>query len=74
MTVTYAEWLNEFLPSLSSLKRHEKLFLIQYLASDLAREETQLLQANMEYPVWSPYDAIGAADTLMNTLNQNDAA
>lgn len=64
--------LNDFLPQLHLLKRHEKLFLIQFLVSDLAQEEEQLLQAEASYPVWSPFDATQAADTLMKTLENHD--
>ena len=38
------------------------------LPSDSPTEEASLLRPGMEYPVWSPYDAREAADTMLKVL------
>ncbi len=60
--------LVQLFPTLRELKRAEKLYLIQFLVSSLAQEETELLQAGVAYPVWSPYDAFDAADVMLQAL------
>lgn len=55
------------LVELRKLNRIEKLQIIQLLASELANEEGTAFQAS-EYEVWSPLDAAGAANTLMQML------
>lgn len=60
--------ISNLLPHLADLDRHEKLFLIQFLASELSQEEGMLLVANNAYPVWSPVDAHDAASVLKNLL------
>ena len=62
--------LAQLLPTLRELKRAEKLYLIQFLVSSLAQEETELLQAGVAYPMWSPYDAFGAADVMFKALDE----
>ncbi|MEW6212781.1 MAG: hypothetical protein AB1631_30930 [Acidobacteriota bacterium] len=58
----------ELLPALKELPRADKLRVMQFLLSELAREEGDLLEAGAEYPVWSPYDSFEAASTLLNAL------
>ncbi len=41
---------------------------MQCLVSDLAQDESDLLRQNMSYPIWSPYDAFEAADTMLKVL------
>jgi hypothetical protein len=60
--------LTQLFPSLRELKRAEKLYVIQFLVSELAQEETPLLQSGVAYPVWSPYDAFDAAAIMLNAL------
>jgi hypothetical protein len=44
---------------------------MQFLVSELAREEgITLLQSNGDYPIWAPYDAFDAANTLLNALKE----
>jgi hypothetical protein len=63
------EILTELLPTLRVLSRAEKLRVVQYLVSELVRDEdTGLLMPDKSYPVWSPYDAHEAADTLLKAL------
>ncbi|HEX4948445.1 MAG TPA: hypothetical protein VFZ34_17355 [Blastocatellia bacterium] len=52
----------ELLPKLQTLPRVEKLRVVQFLISELAREESlQPLTANSAFPIWSPYEASEAA-------------
>lgn len=60
--------LTELLPKLHKLNRAEKLQVMQFLVSELAREEDDLPKPDMTYPVWSPYDAFEAADTMLKAL------
>ena len=64
--------LTELLPLLQELPRADKLRLIQFLVFELAKEDNiTLLDINGNYPVWSPYNAFEAADTLLETLEQD---
>ncbi len=60
--------LTELLPELQTLNRADKLRVMQFLVLELAKEEDSLLKSGMSYPVWSPYDAFGAANTLLSLL------
>jgi hypothetical protein len=65
--------LVEILPTVQSLPREDKLRLIQFLAQDLAEAEAPAaLVPGEEYPVWSPYNAFEAADTLLGVLRAED--
>jgi hypothetical protein len=50
---------------------------VQVLISELAQEETDLIKPDQAYPVWSPYDAFEAANTMLEVLQaakmQDDA-
>ena len=66
--------LTELFPNVKLLPRADKLRLIQLLVVDLAQEESiPLLTAGTEYPVWTPLNAFGAAETLMRTLENHKA-
>jgi len=41
---------------------------MQFLVSKLAQEEPDVLKPGLAYPVWSPYDAVEAADTMLAML------
>ncbi len=56
------------LAELHKLNRADKLRAVQLLVNDLAVEEAALLAPGMRYEVWSPYDAPGAAQTLLKML------
>ena len=58
----------ELLPQLRQLSRTDKLYAMQFLISELAQEEKDLLKADLDYPIWSPYDAFEAADTMLEVL------
>jgi hypothetical protein len=55
----------DLLTTLHDLDRVDKLFVMQFLVSELAQKEGALLRAGMEYPIWSPYDAHEAAVTML---------
>ena len=58
----------ELLNTLSKLDRADKLHLMQFLISELAQEEADLIKPNMAYTIWSPYDAFEAASTMLDVL------
>lgn len=47
----------------------DKFQIVQILISELAQQETDLIKPDLAYPVWSPYDAVEAADTMLKVLN-----
>jgi hypothetical protein len=54
------------------LSRGEKFRLVQFVLHELAEEESPLLLKNgEEYPIWSPYNAHEAAETLLNELGKH---
>jgi len=63
--------ITDLLPLVRQLNRAEKLHLMQVLVSELAQEETDLIQPGLEYPVWSPYDAYEAADIMLRILRES---
>ena len=65
--------VTDLLPQLHELTRAEKIYFMQYLVSSLAQEEKNLLQSNISYPVWSPYDAFEAAETMLAELQKAQA-
>ncbi|MDD1464678.1 hypothetical protein MEO43_05000 [Dolichospermum sp. ST_sed5] len=38
------------------------------MISELAQEETNLIKPDQSYPVWSPYDAFDAANSMLEVL------
>ena len=61
--------LVELLPVLQALPRDDKLRLLQFLAFELAKEEGVVpLETGETYPIWTPYNAFDAADTLLKAL------
>jgi hypothetical protein len=61
--------LADILPALHELPRADKFRVVQYLASELAREEGVSLGTG-EYPVWSPHSDVDAAHTLTQYLRE----
>ncbi len=59
---------SELISTLQGLSRADKLYVMQVLISELAQQETDLIKSNQSYPVWSPYDAVEAADTMLKVL------
>jgi hypothetical protein len=58
----------ELLNALQGLNRADKLYIVQVLISELAQQETDLVKPGQSYPVWSPYDAFEAANTMLEVL------
>ncbi|NJL20652.1 MAG: hypothetical protein HC895_07265 [Leptolyngbyaceae cyanobacterium SM1_3_5] len=58
----------ELIATLRELNRSDKFYIMQLLISELAQQETDLIQPNQAYPIWSPYDAVEAADTMLKAL------
>ena len=63
--------ITQILPELRKLKRVEKLYIMQVLVSELAQEESELIQPGVSYPIWSPYDADDAASTMRKVLQES---
>jgi len=63
----------ELLDTLRALPRADKLHLMQFLVSELAQEEADLLKPGLAYPVWSPYDAVEAANTMLAMLKATES-
>jgi len=59
---------SELISTLRELSRSDKFYIMQILISELAQQETDLIKPNQSYPVWSPYDAVEAADTMLKVL------
>lgn len=60
----------ELLTTLRGLSRGDKLYVMQVLISELAQQEADLVKPDRSYPVWSPYDAFEAADTMLKVLQE----
>lgn len=59
--------------SIKKLSRREKLRLIQFIVSELANEEgINLIRDSDSYAVWSPFDAVEAADALYEELKKEN--
>ena len=58
----------ELISTLRELSRSDKFHIMQILISELAQQEPDLIKPNQSYPVWSPYDAVEAADTMLKVL------
>ena len=65
--------VTELVPLLHELDRADKLRVLLLLVYELAQEEGALLQPGIAYPVWSPYDAFEAANTLLNVLEEAES-
>ncbi len=59
---------SELISTLRALSRSDKLYIMQLLISELAQQETELIKGGQAYPVWSPYGADEAADTMLKVL------
>jgi hypothetical protein len=61
--------LTELMTQIQELPKIDKLRLMQFLATELVREEDEnFFVENQEYPIWSPYNCSDAANVLMNLL------
>lgn len=59
----------ELISTLKGLSRSDKFYIMQLLISELAQQEADLIKPDRAYPVWSPYDAVEAADTMLKVLD-----
>ena len=64
--------LNELLSELKDLNRADKLRAMQFLVLELAKEEDAVFIQDASYPVWSPYGAAEAANTLLGMLQEGN--
>ena len=64
--------LTEILPSLQKLSTQEKIKAIQFLATELDKNDRDVvLEDGKIYEVWSPYDAFSAEKVLTDMLEQH---
>ena len=64
--------LTEILPSLQKLSTQEKIKAIQFLATELDKNDRDVvLEDGKSYEVWSPYDAFSAEKILTDMLEQH---
>lgn len=59
---------SDLISTLRRLSRSDKFYIMQLLISELAQQETDLIKPEQAYPVWSPYEADEAADTMLKVL------
>jgi hypothetical protein len=59
---------SELISTLRGLSRADKFYVMEVLISELAPQETELIKLDQSYPVWSPYDAVEAADAMLKVL------
>lgn len=64
---------SELISTLRALNRSDKFYIMQMLISELAQQETDLIKPGQSYPVWSPHDAVEAADTMLTVLQAAQA-
>ena len=64
----------ELLAQLRQLNRADKLYVMQFLASELANEQADPIEQDLNYPVWSAYDAYEAADKMLHVLETTKLA
>ncbi|WP_254568497.1 hypothetical protein [Oscillatoria sp. HE19RPO] len=62
---------SELISTLRALSRSDQFYIMQILLSELAQQETSLIQSEQSYPVWSPYGADEAADTMLKVLQES---
>jgi hypothetical protein len=62
---------SDLLPTLRELPRAEKLKVMQFLITELAKEEDPTLQAGATYSVWSPFNSHEAAHKLSQLLESD---
>jgi len=63
--------LVELIPLVNNLSQSDKLSLFKLLAAQIPDAELQAIFSASEYPVWSPYDAVEASNTLMHMIQDD---
>ncbi|BAZ69424.1 hypothetical protein NIES4106_41960 [Fischerella sp. NIES-4106] len=64
----------DLFPTLRSLSRADKLKVMQFLITELAKEEEPTLQAGATYSLWSPLNSHEAAHKLGQLLESDQTA
>ncbi|AFY82825.1 hypothetical protein [Oscillatoria acuminata] len=64
---------SELISTLRALSRSDQFYIMQILLSELAQQETSLIQSEQSYPLWSPYGADEAADTMLKVLQESQS-
>ena len=62
--------LTDLLPALQNLPRPDKLRAMQFLLTELARDEGLAPIPDATYEIWSPLDSHQAAQTLLESLDR----
>lgn len=60
--------INEWVPILCCLDRADKLYIMQLMNQEIAKEEDALFSSN-SHAIWSPYASFEAANVLLEELN-----
>ncbi len=64
--------ITELMPMLKSLPRDEKLQVFRLMASDLTQDAgVDILQSGASYPIWTPFNAYDAAQSLQRLLEED---
>ncbi|MDM8560496.1 hypothetical protein [Candidatus Parabeggiatoa sp. HSG14] len=65
--------LNGLLPTVKTLSHVDKIRLMHFLMTDLVqREGINLIEPDESYPIWTPLNAVEAADTLLKALTEEN--
>ena len=62
--------LADLIPALHDLPRADKFRALQFLTTELAQQEGDMLVEGAPYPVFSPLNAFSAAETLGTYLEE----
>ncbi len=66
--------VEELYPALRELGKADKLKVIQFLASELEHQIEPRVLVEGEYPVWSPLNAVEAAQILQDAMEADRKA
>ncbi len=66
--------LAELIPLVNNLSQPDKLSLFKLLAAQIPDAELKIIFSASEYPIWSPYDAVEAANILMQMIHDDREA
>ena len=66
--------LAELIPLVNNLSQSDKLSLFKLLATQILDAELQVIFSASEYPIWSPYDAMEAANILGQMIEDDQGA
>ena len=63
--------LAELIPLVNNLNPSDQVSLFKILAIKIPNAELQAIFSALEYPIWSPYDAIEASDILLQMIRDD---